>query len=129
MTTKKVISTPLGPQAIGPYSQAVRSGNLVFISGQIPLDPATGKLIEDLSIKAQTRRALLNVQGILSAAGLSTSDVVKATVYLDDMKNFRDMNEVYAEFFKSAPPARAAVEVAALPLGVGIEVDCIAVAE
>ena len=129
MTTKKVISTPLGPQAIGPYSQAVRSGNLVFISGQIPLDPSTGRLIEDLSIKAQTRRALLNVQGILSAAGLSTSDVVKATVYLDDMKNFRDMNEVYAEFFKSAPPARAAVEVAALPLGVGIEVDCIAVAE
>ena len=129
MTTRKVISTPLGPQAIGPYSQAVRSGNLVFISGQIPLDPSTGRLIEDLSIKAQTRRALLNVQGILGAAGLSTSDVVKATVYLDDMKNFRDMNEVYAEFFKSAPPARAAVEVAALPLGVGIEVDCIAVAE
>ena len=129
MTTKKVISTPLGPQAIGPYSQAVRSGKLVFISGQIPLDPSTGRLIEDLSIKAQTRRALLNVQGILSAAGLSTSDVVKATVYLDAMKNFRDMNEVYAEFFKSAPPARAAVEVAALPLGVGIEVDCIAVAE
>ncbi len=129
MTTKKVISTPLGPQAIGPYSQAVRSGNLVFISGQIRLDPATGKLIGDLSIKAQTRRALLNVQGILSAAGLSTGDVVKATVYLDDMKNFGDMNEVYAEFFKSAPPARAAVEVAALPLGVGVEVDCIAVAE
>ena len=124
---KTVISTPLGPQAIGPYSQAVRAGNLVFVSGQIPLDPSTGKLIEDRSITAQTRRSLQNLQGILAAAGMSTRNVVKVTIYLDDMENFKEMNEVYAEFFGSAPPARATVEVAALPLGVGIEVDCIAV--
>ncbi len=126
MTSKKVVSTELGPQAIGPYSQAIRAGNLVFVSGQIPLDPSTGSLIEDLSIAAQTRRVLQNVQGILSAAGLSTRHVVKVTVYLADMKSFQEMNAVYAEFFPDTPPARAAVEVAALPLGVGIEVDCIA---
>ncbi len=127
MQTKEVIATKLGPQAIGPYSQAVRAGNLVFVSGQIALDPSTGKLIEDLSIAAQTRRVLQNVEGILSAAGLSTTHVVKVTVYLDDMGTFQEMNAVYGEFFPDTPPARAAVEVAALPLGVGIEVDCIAV--
>ena len=129
MTIKTVISTTAGPKAIGPYSQAVRAGNLVFVSGQIALDPATGKLIEDLSIAAQTRRVLQNLRGILSAAGLSVSHVVKVTVYLDDMKTFQEMNAVYAEFFPDTPPARAAVEVAALPLGVGIEVDCIAVVD
>ena len=128
-TTRKVISTPLGPQAIGPYSQAVRAGNLVFVSGQIALDPDTGKLIEDLSIASQTRRVLLNVQGILNAAGLYVSHVVKVTVYLDDIKTFQEMNAVYAEFFSDTLPARAAVEVAALPLGVAIEIDCIAVAD
>ncbi len=129
MPTKQVISTTLGPQAIGPYSQAVRAGGLVFVSGQIALDPATGKLIEDLSIAAQTRRVLQNLKGILSTAGLSASHVVKVTVYLDDMNAFQEMNAVYAEFFTDEPPARAAVEVAALPLGVGIEVDCIAVVD
>ena len=129
MPTKQVISTTLGPQAIGPYSQAIRAGGLVFVSGQIALDPATGKLIEDLSIAAQTRRVLQNLQGILSAAGLSVSHVVKVGVYLDDMNSFQEMNAVYAEFFTDEPPARAAVEVAALPLGVGIEVDCIAVVD
>lgn len=129
MPIKKVISTPLGPQAIGPYSQAIRAGNFVFVSGQIALDPNTEKLIEDLSIEAQTRRVLQNVEGILSAAGLSASHVVKVTVYLSDMTTFQDMNAVYAEFFPETPPARAAVEVAALPLGVGIEVDCIAVVD
>jgi 2-iminobutanoate/2-iminopropanoate deaminase len=129
MPIKKVISTPLGPQAIGPYSQAIRAGNFVFVSGQIALDPNTEKLIEDLSIAAQTRRVLQNVEGILSAAGLSASHVVKVTVYLSDMTTFQDMNAVYAEFFPETPPARAAVEVAALPLGVGIEVDCIAVVD
>ena len=124
---KTVISTPLGPPAIGPYSQAVRAGNLVFVSGQIPLDPSTGKLIEDRSITAQTRRSLQNLQGVLAAAGMSTSDVVKVTIYLDDIENFKEVNDLYAEFFQSALPARAVVEVAALPLGVGIEVDCIAV--
>jgi 2-iminobutanoate/2-iminopropanoate deaminase len=129
MPIKKVISTTRGPQAIGPYSQAIRAGNLVFVSGQIALDPNTGKLIEDLSIEAQTRRVLQNVEGILSAAGLSASHVVKVTVYLSDMTTFQDMNAVYAEFFPETQPARAAVEVAALPLGVGIEVDCIAVVD
>lgn len=129
MPIKQVISTSLGPQAIGPYSQAVRAGNLVFVSGQIPLDPNTGKLIADLSIAAQTRRVLQNVEGILTAAGLSASHVVKVTVYLNDMTTFQEMNAVYAEFFPETPPARAAVEVAALPLGVGIEVDCIAVVD
>ena len=124
---KTVISTPLGPPAIGPYSQAVRAGNLVFVSGQIPLDPSTGKLIEDRSITAQTRRSLQNLQGVLAAAGMSTSNVVKVTIYLDDIENFKEVNDLYAEFFQGAPPARAVVEVAALPLGVGIEVDCIAV--
>ena len=124
---KTVISTPLGPPAIGPYSQAVRAGNLVFVSGQIPLDPSTGKLIEDRSITAQTRRSLQNLQGVLAAAGMSTSNVVKVTIYLDDIGNFKEVNDLYAEFFQSALPARAVVEVAALPLGVGIEVDCIAV--
>ena len=124
---KTVISTPLGPPAIGPYSQAVRAGNLVFVSGQIPLDPSTGKLIEDRSITAQTRRSLQNLQGVLAAAGMSTSNVVKVTIYLDDIGNFKEVNDLYSEFFQSAPPARAVVEVAALPLGVGIEVDCIAV--
>ncbi len=129
MPIKKVISTTAGPEAIGPYSQAIRAGNFVFVSGQIPLDPATGKLIEDLSIAAQTRRVLQNVQSILIAAGLSAGHVVKVTVYLKDMKTFQEMNDVYAEFFPDRPPARAAVEVAALPLGVGIEVDCIAVVD
>ena len=129
MPIKKVISTTAGPEAIGPYSQAIRAGNFVFVSGQIPLDPATGKLIEDLSIAAQTRRVLQNVQSILIAAGLSAGHVVKVTVYLEDMKTFQEMNDVYAEFFPDRPPARAAVEVAALPLGVGIEVDCIAVVD
>ena len=123
---KTVISTPLGPPAIGPYSQAIRAGNMVFVSGQIPLDPTTGKLIKDPSIEAQARRALQNLQGILSAAGLSMHDVVKITVYLDDMANFKKVNTVYAEFFSSAPPSRAAVEVSALPMGAAIEVDCIA---
>ena len=129
MPIKKVISTTAGPEAIGPYSQAIRAGNFVFVSGQIPLDPATGKLIEDLSIAAQTRRVLQNVQSILIAAGLSAGHVVKVTVYLEDMKTFQEMNDVYAEFYPDRPPARAAVEVAALPLGVGIEVDCIAVVD
>jgi 2-iminobutanoate/2-iminopropanoate deaminase len=125
---KSVISTSRSPRAIGPYSQAVRSGNLVFVSGQVALDPASGRFIEDLSIVAQTRRTLENLKGILSAAGLSMEDVVKVTVYLADMNDFKAMNAVYGEYFASEPPARAAVQVAALPLGAAVEIDCIAVA-
>ena len=123
---KKVLRTPLGPAAIGPYSQAVVAGNMVFISGQIPLDPESGNLIEDKSVKAQTRRALQNLQGILAAAGVSMQNVVKTTVYLTDMKTFADMNSVYAEFFDTCHPARSTVEVSRLPKDVNVEIDCIA---
>ena len=126
---KKVISTPLGPSAIGAYSQAVQAGNFVFVSGQIPLDPATGQLIEDKSVRAQTRQSLLNLQGILTGAGASMRDVVKVTIYLDDMGNFKEVNGIYAEFFRNSLPARATVEVAGLPLGVAIEIECIALVD
>jgi 2-iminobutanoate/2-iminopropanoate deaminase len=126
---KKVITTPLGPPAIGPYTQAIQAGNWVFVSGQIPLDPATGKLIEDKSVVAQTRRSLQNIQGILTAAGASLNDVVKVTIYLDDMGDFSEVNGVYSEFFQSSRPARATVQVAGLPMGVAIEIDCIALVD
>ena len=124
---KQVIATTLGPAAIGPYSQAIRAGNLVFVSGQIPIDPSTGTLIEDKSIRAQTRRTLLNLQAVVSAAGASLQNVVKTTVFLKDMNDFAEMNAVYGEFFQFLPPARATVEVARLPRDVSVEIDCIAV--
>lgn len=99
----------------------------MFISGQVPVDPATGNLIDDRSIEAQTRRALQNLQGILSAAGASLDNVVKTTVFIKDMNSFAKMNSVYAEFFKTAAPARSTVEVSRLPKDVDIEIDCIAV--
>ena len=123
---KAAIFTTLAPAAIGPYSQAVRAGNLIFVSGQIPLDPATGKLIEDKAIGGQTRRVLQNLQAILAAAGSSMDNIVKTTVFLKDMNDFAEMNSVYAEFFASTPPARATVEVSRLPRDVSIEIDCIA---
>ena len=126
---KKVISTPLGPPAIGPYSQAIRAGNFVFVSGQIALDPDTGKLIDDMSVAAQTRRSLINLQGVLTGAGASLGDVVKVTIYLSDLGNFKEVNGIYGEFFQHAPPARATVQVAALPLGVAIEIECIALVD
>ena len=124
--TKRIIRTSLGPPAIGAYSQAVVSGNLIFVSGQIPLDPVTGNLIEEKDIKSQARRVLLNMQGILEGAGVSLENVVRTTVYLKNMSDFADFNSVYAEFFRNDPPARATVEVARLPRDVGIEIDCIA---
>lgn len=127
--TKIVIATPLGPSAIGPYSQAICAGNLVFVSGQIPLDPANQKMIPDRSIAAQTRRALLNLQAILMAAGTSLDRAVRTTVFLKDMNDFAEMNAVYAEFFHTAPPARSTVEVARLPRDVAVEIDCIAIVE
>jgi 2-iminobutanoate/2-iminopropanoate deaminase len=126
---KIVISTPLAPSAIGPYSQAIRTGNTIFVSGQIPLDPETGKLIDDLAIKSQTRRSLENLKGILSASGATMDDIVKVTIYLADMKDFKEVNGVYADFFQTDPPARATVVVRGLPLGVAIEMDCIAVVD
>ena len=120
-----VIATDRAPAAVGPYSQAVRIGNLVYTAGQIPLDPATGKLVEG-GIESQTRRALQNLQAVLEAAGTSLANVVKTTVFLQDMGDFGAMNGVYAQFFSGRPPARSAVEVAALPLGAQVEIEAIA---
>ena len=124
---RSIIATANAPKAIGTYSQAVKVGSTVYASGQIPLDPATGTLIEDKSIKAQTRRALLNLQGILVASGASINNVVRTTVFLTDMNNFAEMNAVYAEFFHTCPAARSTVEVSRLPKDVAVEIDCIAV--
>ena len=127
--TRRVIKTTLGPQAVGAYSQAIAAGNLVFVSGQIALDPATGNLIAEKDIKSQTRRVLLNLQGVLQGAGVSLGNVVRTTVFLKDMSDFADFNGVYAEFFKVDPPARSTVEVARLPKDVAIEIDCIAMTD
>lgn len=120
-----VISTPNAPQAIGPYSQAIAANGLVFLSGQIPLDPATMKIVEG-DVAAQTVRVLDNLKAVLEAAGTSLTKVVKTTVYLKDIGEFSAMNEVYARYFPSNPPARATVEAARLPRDVRVEIDCIA---
>ena len=123
---RSAIFTSLAPAAIGPYSQGIRAGNFLFVSGQIPIDPSTGNIIADKSAGAQTRRVLQNLQAIVSAAGGSMNSVVKTTVFLKDMNDFAEMNSVYAEFFTSNPPARATVEVSRLPRDVSVEIDCIA---
>ncbi len=122
---KKVINTKAAPAAIGPYSQAIRVGNLVYTSGQIPIDPATGSFVEG-GVKEQTRQSLLNVKAILSEAGLTLGDVVKTTVFLADMNDFADMNSVYAEFFSEPYPARSAVAVKTLPKGALVEIEVVA---
>lgn len=124
-TMKKVISTTKAPSAIGPYSQAIRLGTLVFTSGQIPIDPATGVLAEG-GIKEQTRQSLLNVKAILEEAGLTMGSVVKTTVFMADMNDFADMNAVYAEFFTEPYPARSAVAVKTLPKGALVEIEVVA---
>ena len=126
---KKVIATSSAPAAIGPYSQAIQVGELLFVSGQIPIDPSSNKLIDDKNIRAQTQRVLLNLQAIVSAAGGSAENIVKTTVFLKDMNDFAEMNSVYAEFFRSDPPARSTVEASRLPRDVSLEIDCIAVLE
>ena len=122
---KQVINTSAAPAAIGPYSQAILVGNLVYTSGQIPIDPATGSFIEG-GIKEQTHQSLSNVQAILSEAGLSMSNVIKTTVFMADMNDFAAMNEVYAEFFTEPYPARSAVAVKTLPKGALVEIEVIA---
>ena len=122
---KKVISTSKAPAAIGPYSQAIQVGNLVYTSGQIPIDPATGMFVEG-GIKEQTRQSLLNVKEILEEAGLTIKDVVKTTVFMADMNDFADMNAVYAEFFSEPYPARSAVAVKTLPKGALVEIEVVA---
>lgn len=121
---KKVIASANAPKAVGPYSQAIELNGTVFISGQLPVNPANG-LVPD-SIEEQTRQSLQNIGSILKEAGLDYSDVVKTTVLLDDIKNFAAMNAVYAEFFTELKPARVCYQVAALPMGVKVEIDAIA---
>jgi 2-iminobutanoate/2-iminopropanoate deaminase len=123
---RSAIRTPTAPAAIGPYSQAVRSGDLIFTSGQIPIDPATGAII-DGDVGAQTRRVLDNLAAVLAAAGASYADVVKTTIYLVDMGDFAAVNAVYGERFTGAPPARSTVGVARLPKDARVEIDMIAV--
>ena len=122
---KQIIHTTDAPQAIGPYSQAVRVGQLVFLSGQIPIDPASGNIVEG-DISVQTKRVMDNLGAVLRAAGASYADVVKTTIFLADLGHFSKMNEVYGAYFASEPPARATVQVGALPRGVLIEIDMIA---
>ena len=122
---KKVISTSKAPAAIGPYSQAIQVGNLVYTSGQIPVNPATGLLVEG-GIKEQTHQSLLNVKAVLEEAGLTMRDVVKSTVFMADMNDFADMNAVYAEFFTEPYPARSAVAVKTLPKGALVEIEVVA---
>jgi 2-iminobutanoate/2-iminopropanoate deaminase len=125
MPGDRTVSTPNAPKAVGPYSQAVRAGRLLFTSGQIPLDPQTGKL-DSGPIDAQTRRVMDNLRAVLEAAGATFSNVVKSTVYLADLADFSAMNAVYAGYFSSDPPARSTVQVAALPLGARVEIEMIA---
>ena len=126
MSNNHPIVTANAPAAIGPYSQAIHAGNTVYVSGQLPIDPATGAFAGD-DIAAQTRQALTNIRSILEEAGLSMRDVVKTTVLLADIREFAAMNEVYAEFFTPPYPARAAFQVAALPKAAKVEIEAIAV--
>jgi 2-iminobutanoate/2-iminopropanoate deaminase len=125
---KQVVTTTEAPAAIGPYSQAIRVGNLVFASGQIPLHPQTGQIVGETAAD-QARQALQNLQAVLQAAGTSLQHVVKTTIFLTDLSQFAAVNAVYAEFFPEQPPARSTVQVAALPRGVQVEIEAIAIAE
>lgn len=122
---KKVIQTEKAPKAIGPYSQAIEANGMLFISGQIPVDPATGKVVE--GIEAQTEQVMKNIGAILEAAGYSYKDVIKSTCLLSDMANFKIMNEIYGKYYTQDPPARAAFAVKELPMGVLVEIETIAV--
>lgn len=122
---QKIISTDKAPKAIGPYSQAVEARGMLFISGQVPVDPETGKVV-DGGIKEQTRQVMKNIGAILSEAGYSYSDVIKSTCMLSDIANFKAMNEVYGSFYNENPPARAAFAVKDLPLGVLVEIETVA---
>ena len=122
---KKVIQTEKAPKAIGPYSQAIQAGNFLFLSGQIPLDPTTGELVKG-DIRKQTQQVLENIKGVLESQGLGMEDTVKVTIFLKDIGNFNQVNEVYATYFSSSPPARSTVEVTKLPRDAEIEIEAIA---
>ena len=123
---KKVIQTEKAPKAIGPYSQAIQAGNFLFLSGQIPIDPKTGELVKG-DIRKQTQQVLENIKGILESQGLGMENVVKVTIFLKDIGNFNQVNEVYATYFPSSPPARSTVEVAKLPRDADIEIEALAI--
>jgi 2-iminobutanoate/2-iminopropanoate deaminase len=125
---KKIISTAEAPAVIGPYSQAVRSGNFLFCSGQIPLDPKSGQIVPG-DIAAQTRRVLDNIGAVLKAEGLIFENIVKTTIFLTDLGDFQTVNETYGSYFQQQPPARSTVQVSALPKGAKIEIEVIAVAD
>lgn len=125
MPKKEIIRTDQAPAAVGPYSQAIKTEKLVFVSGQIPIDPASGEVVKG-EIQAQTRQVLKNLKTVLSAAGTSLENVVKTTVFITEMNDFPLVNDVYAEFFPTQPPARACVEVSKLPKAVNVEIDAIA---
>ncbi len=125
MPQKEIVSSESAPKAIGPYSPAVRSGDLLFTSGQLGMDPATGGLVAG-GVAAETRQALQNCIRLLEAAGATPKDVLKTTVFLRSMEDFSSMNSVYAEFFPHDPPARTTVQAAALPKGAAVEIECIA---
>jgi 2-iminobutanoate/2-iminopropanoate deaminase len=124
--SRSVIRTERAPQAVGPYAQGIRAGDLVFTAGQVAIDPTTGK-IEATTIEGQTRQVLANLRAVVEAAGSGLDRVVKTTVFMVDLKEFAAMNEVYADFFPTQPPARSTVQVAALPLGARVEIECVAV--
>lgn len=124
MSEKKVIQTNLAPQAIGPYSQAIQVGSMIFTSGQIPLNKE-GELVEG-GIKEQTTQVIQNLQAVLEATGCTLDDIIKTTVYIKDMNEFTQLNETYGEFFSQSKPARSTVEVARLPKDVKVEIECIA---
>lgn len=126
-TVRQRISTDRAPRAVGPYSQGIRAGELVFTAGQIPINPATGT-IEAVGIEDQTRQALENVRAVLEAAGSGLDRVLKTTVFMVDLKEFQAMNGVYATYFPTDPPARSAFQVSALPLGARVEIECLALA-
>ena len=124
---KEIVSTDNAPGAIGPYSQAIKAGGMVFCSGQIPIDPATGEFVSNV-VSEQTEQVLKNLSEVLAAAGTSLENVVKTTVFLADMNDFVEMNEVYGRFFSDNKPARATVQAARLPRDARVEIDCIALA-
>jgi 2-iminobutanoate/2-iminopropanoate deaminase len=124
MALRTPVSTPDAPEAIGPYSQAIRTGSLLFCSGQIPLDPTTGEVVKE-DVEGQTRRCLENLSAVCEAAGAALADAVRCTIYLADIGDFARVNEAYGEFFADDPPARVAVGVAALPRGADVEIDAI----
>lgn len=125
---KKVIQIPGAPSPIGPYSQAILVKDTLYVSGQIPLNPKTGELVDN-SIEESTHQVMKNISALITEAGMSTENIVKCSIFLKDMNNFSRVNEIYAEYFRSLPPARETVQVSKLPMDVDVEISCIAVAE